>query len=360
MTKCPPLLGLGLGCALLSGCASAASPCILAGNSGGLLRAEPDGDAWQATAAAAVENVLYLAPSLRRGCFYVLQGNTPSGEGALYLADAALQPLCDAFPTGGAESCHLAIAPGGRFAYVANYSSASIAEIALDADGLPQRKRVIRHEGASVAPRQEQSHPHQVIFTPDGRILAAVDLGIDAIVLYRFDSERGIDPATAERVPLPPGSGPRHLVFSPDGKFAYVANELNSTVAVFSIENAGWTLRETLPAGNHPETPGNYPAAIRLSPGGHFVAVSNRGEDTLALFAVGPDGLLTRHGEFKLNARWPRDFDFSPDGRQAVVCCEHDGKVLFCDWDEAAGAFSEVHATLPLSGALAVLFDPMQ
>ncbi len=182
--------------------------------------------------------------------------------------------------------------------------------------------------------RQEGPHAHSVNFDPAERFALVADLGIDKIVPYRFDAERGkLLRGEAPPAALAPGAGPRHLSFEPAGRFAYVINELNNTVTAFAYDAHRGELREvqTVPAlpGGYAET--SYTSEVRVHPGGRFLYGSNRGHDSLAIFAIDPAaGTLTPVGHTPTLGKWPRHFAFDPTGAW-LVCANHnsDNLVVF-------------------------------
>lgn len=264
-------------------------------------------------------------------------------------------------PTGGKVSCHLALSPEGRYLYTANYGDGSVSEFELR-QGRPAFRRLFRTEDIHPAAR-DGAHAHFVGFTPDGKFLAVVDLGIDAVLLYPYRPERGIVPE-ASAVKFAPGAGPRHLVWSADGKYAYVANELNSTVSVLRYECGRFELLNsvaTVPADFQGD---NYPAAIRLSPDGRWLLVSNRGMDTLAVLALDGIGgmkelrccpIAVADWPSKVKNAWPRDFDFTPDGEKIIVANERTGQIGCFAFNPATGEV-KVLSAISLPGAMSVLF----
>jgi 6-phosphogluconolactonase len=228
-------------------------------------------------------------------------------------------------PSGGDWPCHLVLDPSGRWLVVSNYGTGSVGVLPIGADGaLGALRALAQHRGQGPRPdRQAGPHAHSAIFSPDGRFVFVADLGLDAVVRYTFDAEEGglEDPTPT---PARPAAGPRHMAFHPAGRWLYVANELDSTVAVYAYDAAQGTLREqqvedTLP----PDAPENWVADIHLTPAGERLYVSNRGHDSLAVFDVGADGRLTRVGVPSCGGQWPRNFALAPGGRFVVAANHH-------------------------------------
>lgn len=274
---------------------------------------------WDADLRPAAPPVPLAAPS-----FLVAHPTAPVVYAVNELADGAVTRLtadpagaltpAGRAPTGGAEPCHLAVTPDARHLLCANYGSGQVAVFALGPDGaLGARTDLVAHHGSGPDPdRQQGPHAHHVSYRDDE--VTAVDLGTDTLYGYRLDGDGRLAPAWSAYTGA--RTGPRHLAVAPDGR-RYVADELGSTVSTYVPGPTGLRLthrcRSTLtePAGV------NYPAEIAVSPDGRYVWVANRGNDTIATFATGPDG-LTGVDETSLGGRWPRHFRLA-DGRLYVA-----------------------------------------
>src|SRR6185312_5033285 len=197
----------------------------------------------------------------------------------------------------GSAPCDLALDKTGRFLAVANYANGSVAVLPVLPDGkLGEASGFDQHHGSSVNPdRQKGPHSHSVLFSPDNRYLLSTDLGLDKVFVYRFDSNTGaISLNGAEQASVPPGSGPRHLVFHPNGRMLYVINEMGSTVSTFHYDAASGKLEllqsvSTLPEGF---TGANIAAEIALNAAGSVLYASNRGIEDIALFTIDPQQFL--------------------------------------------------------------------
>lgn len=227
-------------------------------------------------------------------------------------------------PSGGAAPCHLSLDRDGHHVLVANYWGGSVAVFPVGKDGrLGARTAFVQHVGENPTPREDAGpHAHSIHVDATGRHAVVADLGLDALFVYGFDSGRGRLARSPARVPLPPGSGPRHLAFHPDGRRVYVINELSSTVTAFDYESAAGSLRElqsvsTLP----PDFAGaNSTAEVAVAPDGRFLYGSNRGHDSLATFAIdAATGRLTPVGHQPTRGRHPRHFAIDPTGAYLVV-----------------------------------------
>lgn len=265
--------------------------------------------------------------------------------------------------TEGAEPCHLMVHPGGTHLLTANYGSGSVAVHPLLPDGgIGAISDLVQHAGSGPDPdRQTGPHAHMVATDPSGAVVLAVDLGADAVYSSRLDPVDGRLTGIAAS-PMPPGSGPRHLVFHPTQPFVYVANELSGTVAVCAYQGSTGAL--TLLA-QYATAPGegadgtarpNYPGEILISADGRHVYVSNRGDESIAAFAVAEDGArLEPAGRWSCGGSWPRDLTLSPDGRFLFCANQRSGSVTVFRVDPATGALSPSPAQLAAHSPARVL-----
>lgn len=268
--------------------------------------------------------------------------------------------------SGGAGPCHLTVDHTGRHVLVANYAGGSVAVLPTRADGsLEQPTCVIRHSGSSAHPqRQRQPHVHSVNLSPDNRHALVADLGIDRIVVYRFDVARGtLETPAACSFEAPPGSGPRHLVFHPDGRHVLVLNELSNQLMLleFDPESGHLTLRQsvsTLPVGF---SGSNTTAEVAVHPNGRFVYASNRGHDSVAVFRLDtamPNLQLIQHAV--TGGRTPRHFSLDPTGRQLWAANQASHTVVRFEVDQTTGRLTPVGETLKVGNPVCVRFLPME
>ena len=239
----------------------------------------------------------------------------------------------------GKSTCHVETSPDGKFLFAPNYSTGSVAVFSLRDGKIDQMVEFVQHVGSGPnRKRQEAAHPHFNRITPDGKYLTVIDLGMDELLSYPLDGKNGIDktrPVISKIVPG--GSGPRHLVFTGDGKTAYLLNEMGNSVMVTDYHDGKYTIRQTistLPENFQGETKA---AAIRFSRDRKFLFASNRGYDSIASFRVGPDGLLTRHEIVPSQGESPRDFDFLPDPAVMLVTNEFTDNMVLFSYDPVAG-----------------------
>jgi 6-phosphogluconolactonase len=242
--------------------------------------------------------------------------------------------------SGGNDPAYLALSPDGRYLLTANYSVASnpggsFAVFPLKGDRVAPSVLTVHHDGSGpVKGRQDNSHVHSTVFSPDGRYLFAQDLGADKIYSYRYtpDGSRGLFGPTESRYTLvKPGSGPRHLIFDQAGKHAYLTTEMNASVSVYDYADGKLTLRQTLPM-TAPGFKGKVGGgAIHLSPDGRFLYATNRGdENEILTYAVNPsDGHLKLLGRNSTLGKTPREFAIDPGGRWLIVGNQDSDSVYF-------------------------------
>ena len=275
---------------------------------------------------------------------------------------ATLTALAVPQSAGGTAPCHLAVDHTGRVLVVANYHTGVVASLPIAPDGtLRAPASVIQHTGSSVNPqRQSSPHAHSVTVSPDNRFVLACDLGVDKIFTYRLDPETAtLAPGTPAFTPVKPGAGPRHFAFAPDGRYAFMIAEMGSSITAYRYDAANGSLTETdsastLPANFQGE---NTSAAVRVHPNGRFVYGSNRGHDSIAVFAFDePKGRLALVEIVPSGGKGPRDFALSPDGRWLVAAHQYSNSLTVFRVDPATGRLTATPQTASVSMPVCVLF----
>ena len=315
-----------------------------------------------------VDNPIYFALNKAKDRLYVTQGAVKggprgaNGSVAVYAiaADKSLT-LLDSRAYPFSVPCHLSLSHAGDALVFAEYSGAHPGVIGLRPDGTfePGDGVIAHHEGHGPnAARQESAHPHCAILSPDDSILFICDLGIDTVVAYDFASWRGgLRRRPESDIHTAPGAGPRHLIFDASGRFAYLVNELASTVQSFAFDGVRFTPLQTLsmlPAGFDGETKA---AAIRLSPDGRWLLASNRGHDSIAAFAVGADGRLSETPAISpLTGHFPRDFAFFPGEKFMIVGHKLSDEVRIYRFDRKNAALEPAGDPIPAYHPLAFTF----
>ncbi|MBS0662922.1 MAG: lactonase family protein [Verrucomicrobia bacterium] len=314
--------------------------------------------------AAETPNPSFLAFSPdHRFLYAVNESAAMAAPFATDLAHGTLRPLQPPHPSGGVAPCHLAVDPTQRALVIANYHTGIVAAIPLRADGTLGEPNVIPHSGHSVDPvRQTSPHVHSVTFAPDGRFVIVCDLGLDRIFTYRLDAAKAVlTPAEPAWVATAPGSGPRHFAFGRDGRHAYALTEMGSTITAYDYQpdTGALTPRQTLstlPADFRGASTG---AEIRVHPNGRFVYTSNRGHDSIAVFAIAPGtGALTPVEITPCGGRNPRNFALSPDGRWMICANQNSNTLTVLRVDPATGRLTPTGHAVEVPMPVCVLFAP--
>jgi 6-phosphogluconolactonase len=249
----------------------------------------------------------------------------------------------------------------GKYGLVANYTLGSVAVFPVMEDGkLAEASSLLQHKGSSVNPdRQKGPHAHAVALSADNRFAIVADLGLDQLLVYRFDSAKGTLGENPQVVKTRSGAGPRHLVFSTDARFLYVINELQSTIVVYSYKAATGALRElqtipTLPDGFS----GNSTAAeIEIHPSGNYLFASNRGYDSIVVFAVNSaSGELTHIQTIPSGGKTPRNFTIDPTGSWLLVANQDSDNIVVFRIDGKSGHLTSTGEALNLPSPTCLKF----
>ena len=267
-------------------------------------------------------------------------------------------------PTEGRAPCHLALDKTGRHLVVANYSSGTVTVLPVAADGrLGPPSAVVQHTGSSVnAQRQAGPHAHCTTFDPAQRLLFACDLGLDKVMTYRLDPAKGVltahSPAFAS---VKPGSGPRHMEFRTDGRFAYVLNEMTSTVTGFAYDAKAGSLTEQQTISTLPPsfTGQNSGAEIAVHTTGRFLYTSNRGHNSIAVFRIdAAKGTLTFVEAQETGGSTPRHFGIDPTGRYLFAANQASGTIVPFAIDQKSGELEPAGAPIEVPTPVCVKFLP--
>lgn len=260
----------------------------------------------------------------------------------------------------GAAPCYVSVDRTGRWALVANYMGGNVAVLPIDERGtLGPATTVLTHSGTGPnAARQGGPHAHSIIFDAAQEYVYSADLGNDRIYVYAFDARQGTLVEAAAPVALAPGAGPRHIAFSRTRNVLYCVNELDSTIALLVREGTRGGLRvvsvvSTRPAG---ATGANAPADLHVHPTGRTVYVSNRGDNTIAVFSTAAEGALSLVQTIPSGGDWPRNFTLTPDGRGLLVAHQRSDSVTAFHIDDR-GELSPAGTVLTAPVPVCLLFD---
>ncbi len=270
--------------------------------------------------------------------------------------------LLNEVPSRGADPCYITVDKTGKYVLVANYTGGSIAVFPVLPDGkLGEASAFVQHTGHGTNPeRQEKAHAHSIDLSPDNRFAMVDDLGLDELLTYKFNSANGsITANDPPFVKLDPGAGPRHFSLSPSGKFAYVISEMHSTVTALSNDERTGTLRplQTISALPKDFTGKNDDAEIQMHPSGRFLYASNRGSDTIAVFAVDPQkGTLAPVEYTPTQGKIPRSFEIDPTGRFLFAENQKSDNIVVFRIDAKTGNLTPTGQVLDVASPVCVKF----
>ncbi|MFF7275470.1 lactonase family protein [Streptomyces griseorubiginosus] len=302
-----------------------------------------------------VTNPSYLALHPDGRTLYAVAEQDAGAVTAVRLAD---RKVLGSRSTGGAGPCHLSVHPGGRWLLSANYGSGSVAVHPIDASGaLGERRETVTHSSPAPGPGQDGPHAHQFLTSPDGGHVLAVDLGTDTVYTYRLNERTGALTQVAQ-AHTRPGAGPRHLTFHPGGRYAYLANESDNTVAVCAYDRASGRLTVGAAQSTGTGAGTSYPAQFLVTANGSFAYLANRGDNSLTRYAVEADGARLRLLDtVPVRGDFPRHIAFSPDGTLLFAANQRSGTVSVFHVNAKSGALRP--AGEPFASPVAVCALPL-
>jgi 6-phosphogluconolactonase len=319
---------------------------------------------------AEIENPSFVVTDPWHRFLYAVTEIGIDGETSGIVSSFAIDPkngdlkLLNRVSSGGAGPCHLTVDSTGRILFVANYDGGNVAAFALKEDGsIGKQTGFDQHRGSSInLLRQEGPHAHEVVLSPNDRFLLVPDLGTDAISIYKVDAVNGTftlnNPAS---VSVKFGSGPRHIVLGPGGKFAYLVCEMGSNVDVFSFDPAKGSLTfvqtiSTLPPGFVEE---NNSAEIQIDAAGRFLYASNRGHDSIAVFAIDPRrGTLTKIQTVPTQGKTPRNFVIDPTGKYLLAANQDSDQIVVFVVDRRSGELTPTGTLSTVPSPASLVFVP--
>jgi 6-phosphogluconolactonase (cycloisomerase 2 family) len=272
---------------------------------------------------------------------------------AINRADGQLR-LLNTVRSGGAGPTYVSVHPSGRFVLVANYSGGSVAVLPILPDGVLGTATDIKKNAGTVGPKKatnappgsfafsghDRTHAHMIQADPSGRFVLHVDLGLDQIIVWTFDDQTGtLTPNNPSAVSLPPGDGPRHFHFHPNGRWLYSIQEEGSTLVLFDYDAAKGRLaaRQTVSSLPPGFAGSNFCSEVLVSADGRFLYAGNRLHDSIGIFAIGRNGELTFVGEEGTRGDYPRSFSFDPSGRFLYSCNQRGDNITVFRVDTKTG-----------------------
>lgn len=294
-----------------------------------------------------------------------LEGKAEGGVAgfAIDRTKGTLEPI-NSLPSGGVAPCHLAVDKTGRMLIAANYTTGGVSSFAIEKDGRLKASSLMDITGSSVNPeRQEGPHAHEVVISADNKLAYVPDLGLDKIRIYRIDPAHAkLAPHDPPFVQEDPGFGPRHMVFSRDGKYLYVVNELKPYITVFSGDQSTGVFHQvqkapTVPEGYSGQNDG--PAEILMDRAGKFVYASNRGPGTIAVFAVdASNGTLRQVQSAETGGTFPRGVELDPTGGYLFVGDQKANRFVLFRVDPNSGQIAVTGEPVTVPSPVAFQFVP--
>ncbi len=328
-----------------------------------------DGKLTEPTLVAEMEGPGFLAMHPNLPVLYAVGGLKGEQVVAAFAVDhsggAANLKLLNAVPIGDGGAAHVSLDQTGKTLFTAQYGGGSIGVFRVNPDGsIVARTQLIDHEGGSkvVAGRQDASHAHWTGVSPDNRFVFVPDLGLDQVVIYKLDAAAGVISPHGKGI-VPPGSGPRHMKFHPNGKWIYVLNELALTVTHFDYEASSGSMSprktvETVPADLLVREKAKSTSEICVHPNGKFIYAANRGHDTISVFKVNEaSGDLTRIQIENVRGATPRNFNLSPDGNWLLAAGQLSNTLGVFSITPADGAMTFHQTSVFAPTPICVLFD---
>ncbi len=309
-----------------------------------------------------------IAPN-RRFLYSITEGSDQNNSSvSAFSIDAAAGKLTllNSQPAGGAGPCYVEVDPSGKNVLIANYGSGSVSVFpAAPAGTLNPMSAFIQGYGSSVNPdRQTGPHAHCIVTDPADRFALVCDLGLDKVLSFKFDSAAGTllanDPPF---VTTKPGAGPRHLVFHPNGRWAYVSDEMGCTVTAYSYDAAAGALREIQTESTLPKdfAGQNTDAEVAVHPSGKFVFCSNRGDDSVAVFSCDPDtGRLMFLERDSTGGQTPRQFEIDPTGAWLLAGNQASNSITVFRIDNATGHLQPVGNAIHTDNPMCIKFLPAE
>jgi len=316
------------------------------------------------TLAAEAENPSFLAVSPDGAFVYAVEESAVSAAAAFRVQAGGTLTLLNTLPAPGG-ACHISVDKTGRNVLAACYGSGSIACFQTKPDGsLDKQTDAFQFTGSGPDPkRQTKPFAHSIYTDAANRFAYSCNLGTDHVWIFKFDARTGTfalnDPPSAE---VPPGGGPRHLAFHPDGRFVYVNNEMGQSVTAFARDTATGALTQlqtlsALPAGfTSPKMVTT--SEIACHPSGKWLYVSNRGYDTIAIFAIAADGRLTLLDDAPAQVKMPRGFSIDPTGRWLIAAGQEDNKIAVLKIDQSTGKLAATDQFADVGAPVCVIFAP--
>ncbi len=284
--------------------------------------------------------------------------------------------LLNSVSSGGKGPAHLSVHPSGKYVLVANYFGGSVAVLPIKEDGSLGEATDVKKDAGKVGPTKatnappgsfaisghDQTHAHMIEADHSGKFVIHVDLGLDQILVWKFDEQKGtLTPADTSSVSLPPGDGPRHFAFHPNSRWFYSIQEEGSTVVLFDFDTqtGGLTARQTLSSLPPGYEGSNFCSEITVSADGKFVYAGNRLHDSIAIFAISADGSLSYVTEEWTHGDYPRSFTFDPTGEFLYCCNQRADHIAIFRVEKSTGKLTFTGHYTPVGNPSQIVFKDL-
>ncbi|MDA0195739.1 MAG: lactonase family protein [Bacteroidetes bacterium] len=292
----------------------------------------------------------------RQYVYSVNEGKDGGASSFKWNRDSSRLELLSQQPSNGDYPCYVDIDASEKMMAVGNYGTGNIAIYTINDDHQLQPPAMRQHEGSGPQPSQNGPRAHCARFKGD--FMYAVDLGIDKILSYPVNGDMTVGEAKVA-IAMDPGDGPRHLIFHPTKDMAFAINELSSTIVSMKANYTNGTFERIDKASTLPDdfTEKNSCADIHITPDGKFLYGSNRGHNSIAIFAVSEEGMLTSLGQEPVRGSWPRNFTLSPDGNYLIVANRRSNNIVVFKIDRATGLLAYTGNEVELEGTACLKFN---
>jgi 6-phosphogluconolactonase len=313
----------------------------------------------QVRAAAELDNPTYLNISRDNRFLYSVVKEGDSGGITAFTVNGQsgeLTPLNTQLLE-GSSPCHVSVDSQTRMVFSANYHKGEVVSYLVDNGKLTKPVSVIKHEGSEPDPRQEKAHTHFAEMTPDEKFLAVCELGSDQLITYQVDENGRLN--EVKRLAIRPGSGPRHLTFHPNKKFAYIMTEFSSEVIALKYDSEDGSFTEFQTISTIPEDfkENNQGSAIHISSDGRFVYAGNRGHNSIAIFGVDHDtGKLSLIDRVSTEGDWPRDFSLDPTEKFLIASNQNSSNLVLYSRNTETGKLTLLQSDVNVPDPVCIKF----
>jgi 6-phosphogluconolactonase len=309
-----------------------------------------------------IKNPSFLTVSNDRK--YVYAVSEVDGKGSVnafrYDPTSGKLEFMNSAPAGGNSPCYVSVDKKNKFAFVGNYGGGSLAAAPINPDGsLSEKVQFIQHQGSSVKSNQEKPHVHATLLSKDDKYLFVPDLGTDKINIYQVDVAKAqpLSPAAQPFVSIPPGGGPRHFTFHPNGKWAYLIQEMTGVVTAFEYSNGKLTAKESLTLVSSGSTGRIDAADIHISPDGKFLYGSLRGDiNEIVVCSIDMAGKLAVAGRQSTLGKTPRNFAIDPTGKFLLVGNQNSDNIIVFKRDEKTGLLTATGTKISIGAPVCLVF----